>query len=465
MTENQQLLVEYVRTGSEAAFREIVERYIALVYSTALRLVEGDTGSAQDVTQTVFLHLSRNARKLAGGALLGGWLHRDACFVAAKTLRRERRRQAREREAVLMNSLEDHSQANLDKVAPLLDEAINQLGTEDRTAVLLRFFEQRDFRAVGAALGSTEDAARMRVSRALEKLHVLLKHRGVTLSAAALGSALAGEAVTAAPAGLAASVAGSVLATSAAGGGMAAAVLKIMAMTKFKVALGTVVAAGIGANLVLERQAQARLSEDNRALQQQVEQLTRLSQASQGLSDLLAQGSTNGSLLDQLGRLRREAAQLRQQQHGLDQARADNRQLRSARAGATARPLSPAERWPNPLFVLPKESWTFAGYATPETAVQSMLWAGLSGDAEAILNSSVPEMRDEAKTPAAKERMATIISGNMKRWTGLRILEKQTLADDEVAFTVHAQGVDSVFKLKFKRIGTEWRGNGEDSAE
>ena len=37
-----------------------------------------------------------------------------------------------------MNSLENHSQANLDKVAPLLDEAINQLGTEDRSAVLRR---------------------------------------------------------------------------------------------------------------------------------------------------------------------------------------------------------------------------------------------------------------------------------------------------------------------------------------
>ena len=130
MTESQQLLAEYVETGSETAFRELVTRYIALIYSTALRLVEGDTASAEDVTQTVFLHLSRNARKLARESVLGGWLHRDTCYAAAKTLRRERRRQAREREAALMNSLEDHSQANLDKVAPLLDEAINQLEVE-----------------------------------------------------------------------------------------------------------------------------------------------------------------------------------------------------------------------------------------------------------------------------------------------------------------------------------------------
>jgi RNA polymerase sigma factor (sigma-70 family) len=465
MTESQQLLSEYVETRSEGAFRELVERYIALVYSTALRLVEGDSAGAEDVTQTVFLHLARNARKLARESLLGGWLHRDTCYVAAKTLRRERRRQAREREAALMNSLEDHSQANLDKVAPLLDEAINQLGTEDRTAVLLRFFEQRDFRAVGAALGSTEDAARMRVTRALEKLHVLLKHRGVTLSAAALGTALAGEAVTAAPAGLAASVAGSVLVSSAAGGGVAATVLKLMAMTKLKVALGAVVAAGIGTTLVLERQAQAKLREDNRALQQQVEQLTRLSEANQNLSNLLAQGSANGSPLDQLERLRNEAAQLRQQKRGLDQALAQNRQLRSARASASSRPLTPAERWPNPLLVLPKASWTFAGYAAPESAIQSTLWAFNSGDAKAILDSSVPEVREEARTKKNEERMVALIKGNVSRWTGLRILEKQTLADDMVAFTVHAQGVDTVFKMKFKRIGTEWKHNGEESAE
>ena len=83
MTESQQLLADYADSGSETAFRELVARYIALVYSTALRLVEGDAASAEDVTQTVFLHLSRNARKLARESLLGGWLHRDTCYVAA----------------------------------------------------------------------------------------------------------------------------------------------------------------------------------------------------------------------------------------------------------------------------------------------------------------------------------------------------------------------------------------------
>src|ERR1039457_1767253 len=196
MTDTQQLLAEYAANGSEAAFRELVARYISFVYSVALRLVDGDTQLAEDVTQTVFIALARKGRTLSKDVMLGGWLHQHTYHVATRAVRGEHRRQSREREAVEMNTLQDDSAANWREVAPILDEAILQLGSEDRTAILLRFFEQRDFCTLGEALGSNEDAARMRVNRALEKLHSLLTRRGVTLSAAALGTALAGEAVT-----------------------------------------------------------------------------------------------------------------------------------------------------------------------------------------------------------------------------------------------------------------------------
>src|SRR5262249_12459871 len=117
-----------------------------------------------------------------------------------------RRRQVREREATEMNMLQDTSGASWQKLAPVLDEAITKLGRDDRTAILLRFFEQRDFRSVGQALGSNEDAARMRVNRALEKLQILLRQRGVALSIGALGSMLGLETITAAPATLAVAV-------------------------------------------------------------------------------------------------------------------------------------------------------------------------------------------------------------------------------------------------------------------
>ena len=105
-----------------------------------------------------------------------------------------------------MNTLQNHSEAEFSQVAPLLDEAINELEEADRTAILLRFFEQQDFRAVGQALGSNEDAARLRVTRALEKLEEFLKRRGVTTSAASLGVVLTANVVQAAPVGLAVTI-------------------------------------------------------------------------------------------------------------------------------------------------------------------------------------------------------------------------------------------------------------------
>jgi RNA polymerase sigma factor (sigma-70 family) len=273
MIDSQRLLADYATSGSKPAFRELVSRYLNLVHSTAVRLVGGDAHLAQDVAQTVFVDLARKARILPRDVMLGGWLHCHTCFVASKIVRGERRRQFRERQAVTMNEQQDYSEANLAQVAPVLDEAINQLGAEDRTAILLRFFEQRDLRSVGEALGSSENAAQKRVSRALEELRGLLKKRGVAFSAAALGTALAGEAVTAAPAGLAVTISGVALAAAAAGTGTTLTLLKFMTMTKLKLGLGALVVAGVATTLVIQHQTQEKLRVENESLRQQITQL------------------------------------------------------------------------------------------------------------------------------------------------------------------------------------------------
>jgi RNA polymerase sigma factor (sigma-70 family) len=206
MTDHRTLLAEYANDGSEPAFRELVARYIDLVYSTAVRLVNGDTHRANDVVQTVFTDLARLARTLSPEVMLGGWLHRRTWHVATTLMRNERRRQHRERQAVEMNDFQNQSQDEFERIASLLDDAINQLGDRDRAAILLRFFEHRDLRAVGEMLGSNEDAAQKRVARAVEKLRGHFARRGVVASALAITSALAAHAVHAAPAGLASAV-------------------------------------------------------------------------------------------------------------------------------------------------------------------------------------------------------------------------------------------------------------------
>ena len=313
MTDSQTLLSEYAQSGSEAAFRELVARYLNFVFSTAARLVGGDCHLAEDVTQTVFIHLAQKAHRLPVDVMLGGWLHRDTCNVASKMMRGGRRRQARERQAAEMNALQDHSAENLARIAPVLDEAINRLGSEDRAAILLRFFEQMDFRSVGLALGSTEDAAKKRVSRALDKLHYQLTSRGVAVSATALAAALGAGAVKAAPAGLLANVAGTAL-VGAAGGGASLTFIKLM--TTSKLGIGLVSAAAVAGVVFAAKQQETmmRLRDESALLRQQNQQAA---SEVQGLSNQLAQATGDPAVaearLRELLRLRGEVGALKQQ--------------------------------------------------------------------------------------------------------------------------------------------------------
>lgn len=201
MIDDLTLLRVYVNEGAEDAFRTVVERHLGLVHSAALRQV-GDPHLAQEVTQAVFLILARKAASLSPETILVGWLFRTTRFAASEALRAARRRRRYEEEAAQMLPTTTPSEAPWDEIAPHLDEAVAGLGETDRHAILLRFFERKEMKEVGAALGSSEDAAKKRVSRALDKIRQFLMRRGIALSAAALGSALMTNVVQAAPAPL-----------------------------------------------------------------------------------------------------------------------------------------------------------------------------------------------------------------------------------------------------------------------
>jgi RNA polymerase sigma factor (sigma-70 family) len=298
MSEDEQLLGQYTRDRSEAAFGELVRRHIDLVFSAALRVVGGDSHLAQDVTQIVFTDLASKAWGLPAGVVLPGWLHRHTCFTAAKAVRTERRRQAREKTAMEMNTLDDHTGPDWESLAPHLDEGLNELSAADRDAIVLRFLRQQDFRSVGAALGVSEDTAQKRVSRALEKLRGVLSRRGIALSAAAIGSLMAAEAVKAAPVGLAVSVTTtSLAAATTAGTGISLALMKVMAMTKLQMTIaGVVLVAAVTTPLVLQQQTlnrmrdeTAQLRQENESLQSQSAQLAALITDNQRLSNQVAQ--------------------------------------------------------------------------------------------------------------------------------------------------------------------------------
>ena len=236
MSGTNALLADFVRTGSEQAFRELVTGYLNLVFSTAVRLLDGEKRLAEDVSQHVFIDLARKAVELPEDVQLGGWLYCHTCFLARKTRRRERRRRVRELRAVEMLSLADFTEENLRNVGFVLDEAINELKVEDRTAILLRFFEQLDIFSIGTQMDCSEDAARMRVARAVEKLGTSLRRRGVTLSAAGLIFVLTTKITSAAPIALAAHISHAAIVT-ASKSGLSLALLKELCLTRLNIGL------------------------------------------------------------------------------------------------------------------------------------------------------------------------------------------------------------------------------------
>jgi uncharacterized protein (TIGR03435 family) len=236
-----ELLREYADHQSEDAFATLVARHINKVYSTALRHV-GDPVRAGEITQTVFIILAQKAGRLRRHTLLSAWLYQTTRFAAMTFLKSEIRRTHREQEAYMQATLNDESPDAWPQIRPLLDAAMAALGEADRGIIVLRFFDDLSTKQVAAALGTTEDTAKQRLHRAVEKLRRFFNKRGLTLSAAVLATALSSHSVQAAPAGLAVSIARATAATkgAATSGSTATLIkstLKLMAWTKAKTAI------------------------------------------------------------------------------------------------------------------------------------------------------------------------------------------------------------------------------------
>jgi RNA polymerase sigma factor (sigma-70 family) len=244
---DHQLLTAYARENSEAAFAALVKRYVGLVYSAAFRH-SGNVHGAEEIAQAVFIILARKANNFSERTILSGWLYQTTRLTAANYLRTEQRRQQREQEAY-MQSLETDpaTDRTWTQIAPLLDDALAELGARDRDAIVLRFFENKSAREIAGALRVEEAAAHKRVNRAVMKLRKFFLQRGVTLSAAAIAGAVSANSVSAAPVGLAKTIStvavlkGAAATTSTLT--LVKGALKIMAWTKVKMAAvtGTVI--------------------------------------------------------------------------------------------------------------------------------------------------------------------------------------------------------------------------------
>jgi RNA polymerase sigma factor (sigma-70 family) len=288
MTDDAELLCRYADNRSEAAFAELVARHVDLVYSAALRQGRGDHHRAQEVTQMVFTDLARKAAALVRHPVLPAWLHRSSHLATLDLLRRDGRRHRYERAAGAEAAITapEGEAVVWEVVGPVLDEAINKLDERDRQAILLRYFGDRPFGEVGQRLKLSENAARMRVERALEKLRGLLARRGINSSSAALAAALSGNAIVAAPAGVAGASASAAMSVA---GGAGVAWIAFMSTSKLPLALSAAVLLGGAAIVTVQDQAANKSARELANISHQNQSIPGLSEQNESLTSAAAQ--------------------------------------------------------------------------------------------------------------------------------------------------------------------------------
>ncbi len=365
MTDEAQLLRRYAETGAEEAFTEVVRRNLDFVYATAHRHL-ADGHLAQDVAQTVFIDLARKASALSRHPALVSWLYTSTRFAALKAIRSTQRRQAREKQAHLMQQTEaSDPPIQWEQLRPLLDEALQQLDETHRAAILLRYFRGLPFAEVATTLAINEGAARTRVSRALHKLSQLLAQRGIRSTSAALGLALGSQPLLAAPAGLVATLSGTAVAAALTAGPVGLGLFEsLLLMNKLKLAaVGVLALAGL-ATAVIEVRANRALNAELRAVTPA--EVTQLQTENRELRAAVAKLSTGNPDLGELTRLRARIATLK------------------------ARPPGVTDAELHPMRNL--------GRATPAAAMETFVWAMINEDLDLaasylVFSDDTPENR------------------------------------------------------------------------
>lgn len=438
MSDDAELLRRYLG-GDDPAFTELVRRHVNVVHAAALRRVGFDHGLAEEVTQAVFAQCARKAARLVRHPTLAGWLHRSTRFAAIDVLRARRRRAALE-ERHAMDSATGQAEATdraWAEIRPLIDALIDRLGERERAVLLLRFFEGRSFAEIGRLVGTSEDAARMRVERALAKLRGALHRRGVQSSGAALAGALAAHAAPEAGAGLAEGIAATALAGTPVG--VAAATWgSVLLMNKLSLGLMAAVVGGGLVAIVGETRA-------SRALAREAETLRSRAGGRATPAPAVVEAIADSA---ELTRLRGRVAELK------------------------ARPDGVAES-----AILRRADLRNVGYATPEAAFETLAWAAFARDfdvfaqgfsfgkskpeADAYFASLPPDVQAKYRTP---ERLfapfVAAIPGRRANIDAMQVIE-QFPGDrpDEVsvrAWFHNADGDGHIGLMGFSRIGDHW---------
>jgi RNA polymerase sigma factor (sigma-70 family) len=392
------LLSEYARTHSEAAFALLVQRHLNLVYSVALRRTR-DVELARDCCQLVFVDLAKKAGRLRANTVLAAWLHRASYFAANRLLRSEIRRIRREK-AVAMREFPQDSDAGWDDIVPLLDKAIQKLADADRQAVILRFLENKSHQEVASALGISEDAARKRVDRAIERLRIWLGRRGVQTSAAGFTALVSAQAIHAVPAGLEPLLI-SAAASSAPSVSLFTQFFNAMTATQLKTGLAALAVAGMTIPIAIQQRTISDLKAENILLQSSPPPPSVLEPAPPDYGGLAAVRDAE----DEVAELRLDRSELMRLRGQVGLLHSQLAEAQDARAQLAEELARAKDKLTNSLitsWTLKRQDWQNRSFSQPLDAFETMLWAWTTGD-EAVLDEAVhfPEGMD---APAERER-------------------------------------------------------------
>ena len=471
-TDDSLLLRQYAENHSDEAFAVLVTRHINLVYSVALRCV-GDPHQAEEIAQAVFILLAKKAAQLRHGKALSSWLFQTTRLTASNFIRGETRRHRREQEAHMQSVLNEPGSDVWPRIAPLLDDAVAGLNEKDRDAVVLRFYEGRSLREVGAALGASEDAAEKRVSRAVERLREFFAKRGVTVGTSELVVVISANAVQAAPVGLAVTIS-----TAAALGGTivsttTATAAKVITMTTLqKTLVGVILVAAVGTGIYEAHKASTFRNRVSALEQQHIaltEQLVR--ERDDALGKLVAlqreDQETRRTVLE-VPRLRGEVARLRSELENPAQANAVSVGQRPA---PVWQPLD-LSQFPDSQTLVKYSSATNSGTGTPAALLQTWLCALRTGDAEMLKkvwdfppDAPAGEMEREIEKEQRalllrQERLQAGLKPNSEPYEDHRLIELLPLGQNKYLALVEIRLPATrtyVMKKVFRQVGPEWK--------
>jgi RNA polymerase sigma factor (sigma-70 family) len=258
------LFRRFVTAADRDALAELIRRFLPMVYAAAQRQVR-DAHLAEDVAQDVFITFTRRVRQIRHAAAIGAWLLQTTRYTAANAIKSESRRRRREQsvgrrrpEEIAMIDPDEETGAHWQAIGPVLDDAMSHLSWSDRTALILRYFRGLSLREVGDATGTSEEGARKRVGRAVERLRKRLTAAGATTGAVGtvnLPALLSTHAIETAPANVVSQVIAG--ATGAAGKAAAGSILygvwAMTATTKLMIAGAAVLAVVLAGGFVAAR--------------------------------------------------------------------------------------------------------------------------------------------------------------------------------------------------------------------